>query len=130
MAQAGKGLAVVIALVGLAAGGLLYLHYDRLLQVPERMAMDIAVRSPQVRESLGDPISCGGFPRAKLLGGHGEGNADITMSVSGPRGSGTLAEWAQENKGQWHLCSLEFRLHTGEARVELIRDESTDCERE
>jgi hypothetical protein len=43
----------------------------------------------------------------------GEGNADLRIPLHGPRGRGTLMEWAQREGGRWHVCSLVFHPYGG-----------------
>jgi hypothetical protein len=39
-------------------------------------------------------------------------------------------EWAQEDKGKWHICSLLFRSSDASTTARLVSDISTHCERE
>jgi hypothetical protein len=131
MARARRGLALVIAVGTLASGAFLFAYYDRLLTKPRTMAITVAQNSPVLFVALGEPLHFGRFPRAKLHGGNGEGNADMAISVSGPLGSGTLIEWAQQSGGQWHICSLIFRPDDGGARsFDLVDTKWAHCEPE
>lgn len=130
MAQPGRGLALFVAAGGLVAGGLLFLHYDRMLEEPRAQAEQIAEISPMVQQTLGVPLRFGRFPQAKLHGGNGEGNVDMRISVSGPAGSGTLIEWAQQSAGQWRICSLVFRPDSGARTIGLVDRDSSHCEAE
>lgn len=124
MAQAGKGLALAVAIGGLVAGGLLFLHYDRILTEPRLQAEEIAQNSPMILEKLGDPLEFGRFPQAKL---HGDNNAHLAIGVSGPAGTGTLVEWAQQDAGHWRICSLVFRWNGTGDEFELVDGAETHC---
>jgi hypothetical protein len=129
MARSGRGLALVVAFAGLAIGAALWVHFDRLLTQPRQMAIRFAQIAPPVTNTLGEPLEFGRFPQAKLHGGNGEGNVDMSISVSGPLGSGTLIEWAQQSAGQWHICSLVFRPDRRDG-ITLVDSSQTHCEPE
>ncbi len=79
---------------------------------------------------LGIPIQPGWPIRGKLSTRKGFGNADLRIPLSGPRGKGLLLEWAQLQRGKWHICSLVFNSATG-GQINLVDDQiQTHCERE
>jgi hypothetical protein len=79
---------------------------------------------------VGQPLNTGRFVKGYLVSKDGNGNADLTIPIHGPLGHGTLLEWAQEDKGKWHICSLLFRSSDASTTARLVSDISTHCERE
>jgi hypothetical protein len=126
MARARRGLALVVAFGGLALGGFLFVRFNQTVQAPMALAANAAQSSTVVRSALGEPLRFGRLPRAKVRGN----NARLGVSVSGPLGSGTLIEWAQQTGGQWRICSLAFRPNDGSGSVDLVESETTRCEPE
>jgi hypothetical protein len=109
-----------------------WIGYQRILQ--ERAAATLALRtatlSDAVKGQLGTPLKMGIFVTGHLfLSGGDTGTADLRIPISGPKGEGTLIEWAQSGFAGWHLCSLILRPTTG-ADLVLVPDESSKCERE
>jgi hypothetical protein len=126
MARAGRGPALVIAFGGLALGSFLFVRFNQTVQAPMALAANLAQSSTVVRSALGEPLRFGRLPRAKVRGN----NARLGIGISGPLGSGTLIEWAQQTSGQWHICSLVFRRGDGSGSVDLVDSETTRCEPE
>ena len=98
-------------------------------QAPVRLAENKARNSAEVRLAIGHSLKTERFIKGYLVSKDGNGNADLTIPIYGPLGHGTLFEWAQEEKGKWHLCSLVFRSHD-ESTTVLVSDTLTHCERE
>lgn len=116
---------MLIALGGLGFGVWLFAHFDAVLAEPRQMGATVAQSSPALANELGEPLHFSRFPAAKL---HAGGNANMTISVSGPKGSGTLIEWAQENQGRWRICSLVFHPDDARARnVDLVDRDVASC---
>lgn len=121
--------AVVLVLV-LLAGAIWTLSFERRIQEPVRLAAHTARSSAEVRDVIGEPVSVVRFTKGSLSAKGCNGNADLTIQVYGPRGRGTLLEWAQEDAGKWHLCSLLFRSTDTSVSTSLVSDTSTHCDRE
>lgn len=56
----------------------------------------------------------------------GNGAAQLTIRLSGPKGQGTLTEIARQQARQWRVCQLEF-VGEGGSPVQLISDRSRNC---
>jgi hypothetical protein len=128
MARARTGLAIVFAVGAVALGAFLTLRFNQTVQTPMALATRIARISPPVFQALGTPLQFGRFPEAKVLPWQSRLNARIGIRVSGPLGSGMLNEWAQQNGGQWRICSLVFRSDTGTAGIVLVDNSQMHCE--
>lgn len=97
---------------------------------PIGAAMQVAQGSAALRSAIGAPMRAERLARGSLVASDGNGTADLVVRIAGPHGRGALTEWAQEVKGQWHVCSLTFEPRNGGADVTLVDDAATHCERE
>ncbi|HEV2215788.1 MAG TPA: cytochrome c oxidase assembly factor Coa1 family protein [Terracidiphilus sp.] len=97
---------------------------------PIGAAMQVAQSSAVLRMAIGTPMRAEELARGSVVASGGNGTADLVVRIDGPRGRGALDEWAQEVKGQWHVCSLTFEPRNGGAEVTLVDDATTRCERE
>ena len=122
-----NALAFVIALAAVLSAVSAFFHYQHLLSEPRQMAISLAKISPSLFVTLGQPLAFGRFPVEKLQSASGQRNAHLTFSVSGPLGSGTLVEWAQQSGSQWRLCSLVFHPDFGSRTFDLVDTERSGC---
>jgi hypothetical protein len=132
MRQAGK--TAILALTGigviLVLGCLWLLSLPIRAQAPVRLATTKARGSAQVTQLIGQPLNTARFVKGYLVSKDGNGNADLTIPIHRPLGHGTLVEWAQEDKGNWHICSLVFQSSDASTTTQLVSETSTHCERE
>ena len=120
-----SGIGVILLL-----GCLWYLSLPIRAQAPVKLAASKARSSFEVTQLIGQPLDTGRFVKGYLISKAGNGNADLTIPIHGPLGYGTLVEWAQEDKGNWHICSLLFLSDDASTATQLVSDTSTHCERE
>lgn len=85
------------------------------------MAMERIRASDAARQALGEPISDGFLVSGKVNVSGGSGEADLSIPVSGPKGSGTLYVNARKAAGQWEFQRLD--LDAGGKRVSLLAGE-------
>jgi hypothetical protein len=111
-------------------GCLWFLSLPIRAQAPVKLAAIKARSSNEVTQLIGQPLNTGRFVKGYVVSKGGNGNADLTIPIHGPLGYGTLVEWAQEDKGSWHICSLLFRPSDASTATQLVSDTSTHCERE
>ena len=117
-----------VAVIGL---GLMWVwRFERNAQAPIGVAMGVARNSTELQNAIGTPMKSEQVVRGNLVEGGGDGNADLMVRIEGPKGRGTLGEWAQEVGGQWHICSLYFHPREGGEDLTLVDDATTHCERE
>lgn len=119
-----------IALFPFLLVGVLFLFRD---SSRKRAAADQAIylaqASPQVAAQIGLPIEPGWPIRGRVLEKGQSGNADLTIRLNGSRAAGTLNEWAQRDKGKWHICSLVF-VSRNQPPVQLVDPAQTHCQPE
>ena len=123
MALSGIGVSLLLAC-------LWFLSLPIRAQAPVKLAASKARSSVEVTQLIGQPLDTGRFVKGYLISKAGNGNADLTIPIHGPLGYGTLVEWAQEDKGNWHICSLLFLSDDASTATQLVSDTSTHCERE
>lgn len=70
--------------------------------------------SPAAQQALGSPIEAGLMVSGNInINGSG-GQADLTIPVSGPEGSGTLYVKATRSEGTWRYDSLTLKTKAGD----------------
>ena len=123
--------AVAIGAVAVIGLGLTWAwRFESNARAPIGAAMQVAQGSAVLRMAIGTPMRAEELARGSLVASDGNGTADLVVRIDGPHGRGALAEWAQEVKGQWHVCSLTFVPRNGGESVTLVNDATTHCERE
>jgi hypothetical protein len=124
--------AVILGLVFccplLAISILFYFRSSQRRAVIADPAIYAAQTSDELIEKLGEPMRAG-KPVGQFVSKGGNGNADLEIPLEGPRARGALLEWAQQERGQWHLCGLDFKPEHGES-VTLVDEAKTHCEPE
>lgn len=72
-----------------------------------------------VIQELGSPLSTG-FPKGSVQMSGPTGKADISFSVEGPKGSGTVYIDAFMDMGRWKLNRMELEVEKTGRRIDLI----------
>lgn len=74
---------------------------------------------PEAVAALGEPVTPGFWLTGSINFNNGEGSADLTIPVSGPKGSGTLRIVADKPGGAaaWQYTTRELRLAGDDGRV-------------
>ncbi|MCL4869436.1 MAG: hypothetical protein KJ063_10730 [Anaerolineae bacterium] len=78
---------------------------------PYQMAMAQVAEHPQATEALGSPITAGLLATGSVNVINSGGAADLTIPVSGPRGSGSLHVLATRSNNVWQLTQLELTVN-------------------
>ena len=85
-----------------------------------KLTIAAAEASPALREKLGPPLKTGG-----LISGYvSTENAQIEISVSGPRGSGVLGARLRRQGNTWQIHSLLFREKGDAVNLDLLAVQS------
>ncbi|TDU70853.1 cytochrome oxidase complex assembly protein 1 [Prosthecobacter fusiformis] len=79
-----------------------------------------AQNSPQMKEALGEPIQMGWWVMGSFNSTAEEGQANLTIPVSGPRGSASIQTEATKEKGTWNYTRMTAELPTG-TTVDLLQ---------
>jgi Cytochrome oxidase complex assembly protein 1 len=106
----------VIALFGALFGGTFYLlgHSEAY-----RLAVSKLESSAEVTTLLGTPITTG-FPTGKIGTNGASGDASLSFSVSGPKGSGTAYLAATKKDGAWTLLMLKLKMDGQDDMIDLL----------
>jgi len=105
-------------------------RFEARVRIPVALAKSAARNSPEMRSLLGEPLHFSRIVRGNLSSDHGDGNADLIIRVGGPLGRGALNEWAQEDNGKWHICSMVFQPSGGSSSILILDGSSNHCESE
>jgi len=76
--------------------------------------------SPAVLQALGEPIEEGFFVFGSIHVNGPSGEADISIPISGPKGSGTIYAVATKSAGIWHFELLEVDIKGSRGRIDLL----------
>ncbi|MFN8526521.1 MAG: cytochrome c oxidase assembly factor Coa1 family protein [Chloroflexota bacterium] len=82
-------------------------------------AMAVVRGSEEVRAALGEPIEAGFWVTGNIEVNGPSGKAEVSIPLSGPRGSGTLYITATKSANQWQYSRLEVEIPGRSARIDL-----------
>lgn len=71
-------------------------------------ALEKTRKSPEVVATLGEPIEPGLFTSGNINTSNDFGRANLSIPVSGPKGSGTVRVVAEMQMGVWKFTHLDF----------------------
>jgi hypothetical protein len=83
-------------------------------------ALSRAQASPAVIAAIGEPVAAGWMVSGEWNENGAAGEANLSIPLSGPRGSGTLFVEAEKSAGQWNYEVLTFVPASGGETVDLI----------
>lgn len=86
-------------------------------------ALELARSNDEVIEALGEPLETGWLPRGSIHITGPSGDADIEISLSGPRNTATLYVVAEKHAGRWHFELAEVEIHGQSNRIDLLAPE-------
>jgi len=87
--------------------------------------MSRAREHPAVVEAIGERIEAGWLVSGNIHVNGPSGEADLSVPLEGPRGSGTLYIGADKIAGEWVFERMEVEVAGKAERVNLL-DEATD----
>jgi hypothetical protein len=85
-----------------------------------RDALAKAKSSPAVVHELGKPIEEGFFTSGSIRVSGPSGDADLSIPISGPKGTGTIYLEAHKSAGVWTFSKLVVEIDTDRKRVNLL----------
>ena len=86
---------------------------------PYKMAVQEAEQSEQVAESLGRPLHIGRFSTGQINLGTGTGDANISIPISGPTGTGHIIVSGKEKGYHWTFDTLEVEVEGDDTPIPL-----------
>jgi Cytochrome oxidase complex assembly protein 1 len=85
-------------------------------------AMERVSSSEAVQEALGTPVEAGWLVSGSINVSGSSGNADLTIPISGPKGSGKLYVVATKSADRWRYSTLEVAVDGSGDRIDLLAD--------
>lgn len=83
------------------------------------LAVERAEADPRVIEALGTPLERGFLVQGSIEINNDRGSADVTVPVTGPKGSGELAVAGTRERGEWRLDRLEVEIEATGERIPI-----------
>ncbi len=111
------GVGGLVLFVGLIYGGVTTAIRS---SEPYEEGMNRARAHADVKAALGEPIESGFWLTGNINVSGSSGNADLTIPISGPRGSGTLYVAGRKTANQWQYSTMEVELSGRPNRVNLL----------
>ena len=90
------------------------------------MALNRVNQHPQAVEILGQPVESGLLVTGEIKITGPKGNADISFSVSGPKGEGTVYASAVLEAGKWRMTGLILEADVTGKRLDLLTSRRVD----
>lgn len=95
--------------------------------VPYQAAMDSVRADCGAQEALGTPFAPGRFVSGSVNVSGPSGHADLSIPLSGSRGSGTLYVTATKTAGLWRFDLLELAMAGRSERIDLRAKDREKC---
>lgn len=89
-----------------------------------QQALARAKADQAVLDALGTPIKDGRFPSGSINTSGSSGSADLSISISGPKGKGTLYAVAARSAGEWSFSQLVVTIEATGRRIDLLAGHS------
>ena len=89
-----------------------------------KLAIKTAESNPALAEQIGQPMKIGWLVTGNIEVTPDTGSAELSIPVSGPKGSGTIYAEAHKHAGIWHLELLQFGKASSNERLNLLPAET------
>ena len=87
---------------------------------PYRTSVDLARKSPQVRQALGEPITVGWLPQGAVNNSDG-GEAQLNIPLRGPKAGATIRVNGKKRDGVWTYWAIRVDTEQGE-HIDLLEE--------
>jgi len=84
-----------------------------------KMALVEAGRHPTVVQTLGEPLNRGWITSGSIRLNSADGTADLSIPVSGPKGSGRIHVKASKTAGRWTIEQLTVTPDDGSSPIHV-----------
>ena len=85
---------------------------------PYRHSVDLALKSPKVREVLGEPVTVGWLPQGAVTASDG-GEAQLYIQLRGPKAGATIRVNGTYRDGAWKYWAIRVDTDGGE-QIDLL----------
>jgi hypothetical protein len=117
------GCLVAIAVIAGFFGGMFFIAFSAIKYSGVYVeSLKMAHASPAVVQALGEPIEEGFLVFGSIHVNGPSGEADISIPITGPKGSGTIYAVATKSAGIWRFELLEVDIKGSEDRIDLLDD--------
>jgi hypothetical protein len=86
---------------------------------PYQVALSAASHDPTVLAELGAPVEAGWITSGQIKVAGSTGHADLSIPISGPRGSGTISVLADKAAGKWTFSTVSVTVEGRAAAIDL-----------
>ena len=87
---------------------------------PYTASLAAAQAHPQVQAALGTPIEAGAMVTGEINLENSSGHADLSYSISGPQGEGTVYVAGDKSAGQWTYDTMTVQIEATGERIDLL----------
>lgn len=115
----------VVLLAALGAGFFFSIMSLMRNSTPVEMGLKIAETNQALIGRIGQPIKAGWYMAGSIEVNENTGSADMSMPLSGPKGSGRLYLEASKHAGLWTLDVLEFVAEGSHQPLNLLEPPPT-----
>ncbi len=84
-----------------------------------QVGMAQARANPQVVAALGEPIESGFWIQGNINVENQSGDVDVSIPISGPRGSGTLYVVGTRSAGRWQYSTMAVEIPGSAGRIDV-----------
>jgi hypothetical protein len=88
---------------------------------PYKDVLARAKKHPAVTEALGSPIKEGFFVSGNTNVNGAAGEANLAISIAGPKGKGTIYVKAAKSLGRWSYSDLVVEIQETRNRIDLLK---------
>jgi hypothetical protein len=111
----------VLVLLSAFAGGLFYVIASEFrASYPYQLAVRRATESPAVVAKLGTPLHIGWFVMGSIKFENADGDASISIPISGPNGKGRIFVVGNKHANHWSFDTLEVDVSGQDEPIPLL----------
>ncbi len=119
------GCALLLALIAAFSVGILFIVLSSIKHSDAyQLALAKVQASPQVQQALGQPMEAGWFFTGSIHvntdSSGSTGNANFSIPISGPKGSGTIYAVATKQNGEWIFSTLTVSIEGSPLKIDLL----------
>lgn len=85
-----------------------------------KLSLEQVKRDSRVIEAMGEPIEAGWFTSGQISVNGSDGEANLSIPVSGPKCAGDVISRSKKINGEWQIYLLLVRLDCNSATITLI----------
>jgi len=104
----GALLAIAVVFGSLGVGGVTLIARSMKRSEAYQTTLGYLRSAPRVQADLGSPIEDGFMPSGRIASSGSTGSADLTISLSGPKGEGRARVTLEKGLGGWNVTRVEW----------------------